>query len=136
MNIPSEQQAANIEEIRVSTADIVKIRKKELIRSFQAVMPNTQRSQQLGYPVVDTLVDVRFYMGRAASASDVYCIVWISGYPTNIDLDGMGLGSAGGHGYDKESASFFSALRDAGIVMKHARSGQGKNAIVEALHAI
>lgn len=39
-----------------------------------------------------TLVDARFYMGRSASASAVYCALWVCGY--NFHISGRGM--AGG----------------------------------------
>lgn len=56
-------------------------------------------------------VTARFYMGRSASASVVYCCLWVHGkdcYPS-------GKGSAGGWGYHKQSAALADAIRSAGI---------------------
>ena len=77
-------------------------------------------------------VDARFYMGRSANASVVYCSVWISkkGFYTS------GRGSAGGYGYHKESAALDDALRSAGVTLDQSISGVGERAMEDALVAI
>lgn len=57
-----------------------------------------------------SIVEARFYMGRSASASTVYCALWVSG-----DTYCSGRGKAGGYGYHKESAALAGAIRSAGI---------------------
>ena len=77
-----------------------------------------------------TVIDARFYMGRASSASVVYCSVWINcyGYTTS------GHGQAGGYGYDKISAALGDALDSAGVVLNRSINGSGQTR--EALEAI
>jgi hypothetical protein len=58
-----------------------------------------------------TPVDVRWYMGRSAQSSTVYCSVWVHGAGVSVS----GHGQAGGYGYHKESSAFASALSSAGI---------------------
>jgi hypothetical protein len=50
----------------------------------------------------------RFYMGRSAQASVVYCCLWIHNKCS-------GKGNAGGYGYHKESAALQDAITSAGI---------------------
>ena len=55
------------------------------------------------------------YMGRSASASVVHAVIWVR------CKDGewtSGSGSAGGYGYDKESAALADSLKSAGIELK------------------
>jgi hypothetical protein len=77
-----------------------------------------------------TVIDARFYMGRASSASVVYCSIWINcgGYSTS------GYGSASGYGYDKISSALAHALDSAGVVLNRSINGSGQTR--EALEAI
>ena len=77
-----------------------------------------------------TVIDARFYMGRAYGASVVYCSVWINcyGYTTS------GHGQAGGYDYDKISAALGDALASAGVVLNRSIKGSGQTR--EALEAI
>lgn len=88
---------------------------KETVREMHVV---ALKGGKIHHPVV-----ARFYMGRSAQASTVYCSVWIS-KPGEIRKDGEGYtdgfytsgrGSAGGYGYHKESAALASALSSAGV---------------------
>lgn len=67
-------------------------------------------------------------MGRSTSSSKVYAIVW-----TN-KTDGTG--SAGGCGYDKDSAAVGEAIRNAGYTLEHRVDGVGLDAVKQALLAI
>lgn len=61
------------------------------------------------------VVTVKCYMGRSASASVVYAVLWVR------CKDGewtSGSGSAGGWGYHKESAALADAVKSAGIELK------------------
>ena len=58
------------------------------------------------------IVEARFYMGRARSASTVYCSLWVHG-----DEYCAGHGKAGGYGYHKESAALQSAISSAGVTL-------------------
>lgn len=58
-----------------------------------------------------SLVDARFYMSRSASASVVYCALWVHSF----DVRTSGKGRAGGGGYHKESSALASAITDASI---------------------
>lgn len=60
---------------------------------------------------IHTPVVARWYMGRSAKASAVYCSVWIN----DKDFHSSGHGSAGGYGYHKISAAFADALNSAGV---------------------
>lgn len=59
---------------------------------------------------LQSIAEARFYMGRSASASTVYCALWVSG-----ENYCSGSGRAGGYGYHKESAAMNDAIRSAGI---------------------
>lgn len=92
------------------------------------------------------LVDLRLYMSKSNSASQVYASVWISGK----DFYTSGYGVAGGYGYCKRSAAADNALRSAGIQLfgtpegcgapelsrKASIHGVGESAIREAITAI
>ncbi len=82
---------------------------KETIDRYQAVTIHKGK--------ILSVVDARFYMGRAASASVVYCSVWIN-KPGEKSFYTSGRGSAGGWGYHKQSAAFQSALQSAGITLQ------------------
>ena len=78
-------------------------------------------------------VNVRWYMGRSASASVVRCSVWIR------STDGRswsGSGKAGGSGYCKRSASFSDAIDSAGIKLSVDVHGSGMSIVEEAVKAI
>lgn len=99
-----------------------------------------------GKPDFREIVDLRLYMGRSSSASQVYASVWVH----SADFYTTGHGVAGGYGYCKRSASADSALKSAGIELfgtpygsqepdftKSASiHGVGESAIREALMAI
>lgn len=84
-------------------------------------------------------VEVRWWMGRSNNASTVYCSVWVRCKDGNWL---SGYGTAGGYGYDKESAAFAEALSSAGIELltddgKPAYvGGAGEYAVKEAVEAI
>lgn len=62
------------------------------------------------------LATVRFYMGRSASASVVYCSLWVNGKDKKgHEIYVSGRGNAGGYGYHKSSAAMQEALDSAGI---------------------
>ena len=59
-----------------------------------------------------SVVEARFYMGRSASASTVYCSLWVSG-----ERYCSGTGKAGGWGYHKARAALAQAITSAGIAL-------------------
>ena len=61
------------------------------------------------------IVTARFYMGRSASASVVYCCLWVRGRTKAGEVYTSGAGTAGGYGYHKESAALATAIRSAEI---------------------
>ena len=99
-----------------------------------------------GTPQFNEIVDLRLYMGKSRSSSQVYASIWIS----SKDFYTTGYGVAGGYGYCKQSAAADSALRSAGIELfgtpygcgaaelTRAASihGVGESAIREAILAI
>lgn len=78
-----------------------------------------------------TPISARWWMGRSASASVVYCSVWASGK----GVYASGHGRAGGGGYHKESAALDSALSSAGFTLSRHFGGRGDRAIDDALIA-
>jgi hypothetical protein len=106
-----------------------KWRDKELIRSFQVfdleALDYNNRPKRV--------IDCRLYMGRSNNSSMVYCLLWIS------PIDGTwveGSGSAGGYGYEKQSAAIGDAIMSAGITLERDVSGVGLEAAKIALEAI
>lgn len=77
-------------------------------------------------------VTVKWFMGRSAQASKVYCCLWIHGE----NFYTSGLGSAGGGGYHKSSAAFSDAVRSAGIELDTSVAGRGDHAVEEAILSI
>lgn len=81
---------------------------KELVSAFSLVV-------RLPSGELREVVTVNCHMGRSASASVVYAVLWVR------CKDGewtSGSGSAGGYGYHKESAAIASAISSAGIELK------------------
>ena len=78
-------------------------------------------------------VTVRWYSGRSASASVVYCSVWIH---ENGKASNSGTGKAGGYGYCKKSAAFAEALRDAGVSIDRNVAGAGMSAVEDVLQEL
>jgi hypothetical protein len=77
-------------------------------------------------------VRVVLYRGRSASATRVYCSVWVNA--PGVDVSGRG--HAGGGGYHKASAAMAAALDSAGIELDEAIDGRGGSAMREAAAAI
>lgn len=101
------------------------IREKELIRAYRVI----DLSGDVGSDgEADAVVDCRLYMGRSSSSSVKYAIIWTE--------KGDGTGSAGGCGYDKDSAAVGEAIRNAGYTLEHRIDGVGLDAIKQALLAI
>jgi hypothetical protein len=79
-----------------------------------------------------TPLTVRFYMGRSASSSRVYCSFWLYGknkhYSASAYVDGCG--------YHKKSAAFQAALDSAGIGLSNPIDGRGDTPIDEAMGAL
>lgn len=90
---------------------------KELVRAYVVLSGNKEA------------IKVELFMGRSNSASVVYCNFFIIGLQS-------GAGSAGGGGYDKQSAAVSAAIESAGIKLSKDISGVGPTAIREALGAI
>ena len=83
---------------------------KETISRFCIVDKKTEK----------TVVDCRLYMGRSASASAVYCALWVTLTEAKKPMDWSypgtsGRGQASGYGYHKQSAAVQDALSSAGI---------------------
>lgn len=125
---------ADISALKQSSRHYAKIRDKELIRAYKVVEPDVNYIPTFAR----TYVDCRLYMGRSASSSVVYCLIWTFG----DSLYGFGVGEAGGCGYDKQSAAVGSAISSSGIALKHSDGsevdirGVGETAIRRALRAI
>lgn len=85
------------------------------------------------------LITARWYMGRSATSSVVYCTVWLhSPLLNNSSSKGAasGSGQASGGGYCKSSAAFKDALYKAGIKCDQGISGRGMNVVAGALNAL
>lgn len=90
-----------------------------------------------GYTVVtmrngkfDTPIDLRFY---GTGSMNYACIWW------RDDRKGVyssGTGSAGGYGYDRESAAAFEAFANAGVEYSTRWGGMGNTMIREALELL
>ena len=79
---------------------------KETVNTYDLVVIDEKQLRNI--------ITVRFYMGRSRSASSVICSLWVNGNGYHVS----GSGSAGGYGYDKQSASFYDASKKAGIKYK------------------
>lgn len=115
---------------------------KEIVGQFTLI----GLSMANGTPLFNELVDLRLYMGKSRSSSQVYASIWVHGK----DFYTTGYGVAGGYGYCKRSASADNALRSAGIELfgtpsgcgaaeltrKASIHGVGESAIREALYAV
>jgi hypothetical protein len=104
-------------------------RDKELIRSIQVfdleALDYNNRPKRV--------IDCRLYMGRSNNSSTIYCLLWIT------PIDGTwveGSGSAGGYGYEKQSAAIGDAIMSAGITLERSVSGVGLEAAKGGLEAI
>lgn len=75
----------------------------------------------------ETIVDCRTY----STDRMAYCCIWIN----HKKLYKSGSGSAGGYGYDRESAAVADALYNAGIDINNI-SGRGGSAVEQAIMAI
>lgn len=84
-------------------SNAIQPRDKETVNAWVA-LTNTKDG-------IKELVTVRWYMGRASSASVVYCCIWVHGKSFWVS----GKGSAGGYGYHKSSAALQDAITSAGI---------------------
>lgn len=95
---------------------------KELIHAMSVVAVDH-------YGKIAEPVAARFYMGKSATASVVYCAIW-------VDDCCSGKGTAGGGGYHKQSAALAEAIRSAGIELDTDIDGRGDTLMKEALVAI
>ena len=98
--------------------------KKEIVSTLTVV---AFRDGEFHHPVT-----ARFYMGRASSASTVYCDLWVSAR----DYCTSGRGQAGGYGYHKESQALEDAIESAGIKLSRSIGGVGDSAMRDAITAI
>jgi len=98
------------------------IRDKEMIRSYTVI----------DLELAKTIIDVRVYRGRSASATTIYALAWIR----SVEKWGEGEGRAAGGGYHKASAAIDEALSSAGVKLEHSIAGVGESAVIEALHAL
>lgn len=90
---------------------------KELVRAYVVLSGNKE------------VIRVELFMGRSSQASVFYCNFFVIGLQS-------GAGTAGGYGYDKQSAAVSHAIKSAGIELSKDISGIGPTAIWEALGAI
>ena len=100
--------------------------KRECVRSVKALVISKGK--------IKNPVSVRWYMAKSADgASPCYCEMWAS---DGVERYTNGAGSAGGYGYDKESAAFEDALREAGYTLDEAINGVGDTGIVRAINGV
>mgnify|MGYP001199441990 CR=1 FL=1 len=91
---------------------------KELIRGIKLIDKKTER----------VIVDARWYMGKSASASTVYCSLWCRGHGAyDAAHSTSGKGTAGGYGYHKASAALASTIASAGITLYGSPYGHPSN---------
>jgi hypothetical protein len=90
--------------------------------SYSALIPSNYDKQ------ANAVVDLRLY----CTGSVWHCAVWINGNGTHTS----GTGSAGGYGYDKQSAAASDAIRNAGFTLSENIAGVGSSAIERAVYAI
>lgn len=108
-------------------------RGKELIRAASVVVLAEAPSTILGQEIRE-LVVARWYKGRSAGASRIYCSVWIRSHGEHRMRTGHGWASGGG--YHKASAALDSALESAGITLSEAIAGRGDGAVRDGLIAV
>ncbi len=87
---------------------------------------------------LETVVEACWWMGKSASASAsvVYCSVWV--YPlASSGVEAVsGRGSAGGGGYHKERAALEDAFTSAGVKFEAHFGGAGEAAMVRAIAVV
>jgi len=117
-----------------SSFDTGNYRDKMLVKAYHVidlsddtrVMYSDYSNKKGEYHEPATYVDCRIYTSKNYQTK--YAIIWTA--------KGDGKGKAGGYGYDKDSASIGSAVRDAGYTLDKNISGVGEDAITGALVAI
>lgn len=95
---------------------------KELVSRYLVIDKKTER----------VIIDCRCYMGRSSSSSQVHASIWINSTKHLCeDAEGFttytsGRGTAGGYGYNKESAAIDAAISSAGFTLFGSASGYGE----------
>jgi len=97
---------------------------KETVAAWSVVATDKQNA-------IKEIIIVRWYAGRSAKATVLYCNVWIRG-----GLWCSGHGSANGGGYDKKSAALAYALESAGVKLSQPIDGRGDGTSRTALETI
>ena len=105
--------------------------KKRLIRAWSLVVMHGNPARPAGRELRE-LATVRWYK----SPSIIYCSIWFRSSYQFPNYHNSGHGQAGGHGYDKFSASFAKACASAGVWFAEETAGRGDGAIRDALEAI
>lgn len=124
-----------------STHNSVLVYPKEGRPVFNAINHDgrKQRVNTLRFVAKDTLgtvVEARWWMGKSASASVVYCSVWVYPPAGSAVPSVSGRGTAGGGGYHKESAALEDAFASAGIRFEKHFGGAGESAMTRAIAAV
>lgn len=109
--------------------------KEEVNRLRVIVFDAKARSEREHHSGLESVVEARFWMGRSAAASVVYCSVWLHGRRW-ANRCCSGRGSAGGSGYHKESAALEDALSSAGVKLAGNIGGCGERPMSLALAAV
>ena len=71
---------------------------------------------------IKEVITYRAYMGRSKGSSTVYATIWVH----SGECHRSGSGSAGGHGYHKESAAAYEAAIACGFEFNRSLSGTGQ----------
>lgn len=98
---------------------------KCFFNSFSVLVPDDRM-------IMRTIIDLRIYgTGNTNTAA-----IWINDSVNANNIHTSGTGSAGGYGYDRESAAAGNAIENAGFELSERINGVGRTAIYEALDAI
>ena len=127
-----DNMTANLDNLAYSKKSFKFRDNKELIHQYSLITHSKKDDKEYYQGLFRERITARYYMSRSASASVIYCIIWIHGHKNA----GSGSGSAGGYGYHKMSASLQSAISDAGIKLSMHIDGVGSEAEKNALFAI
>lgn len=125
---------AKTNETKGKSGRIGNIRNKKVMQKSYTVMDAENPTDKYGY--AKEFINVRIYMAaRSDGASPVYALMWCNGIDQAEKQSAyfVGVGSAGGYGYDKTSAAIDSAFMDCGITGYKHFGGVGDSGVEKAL---